>query len=425
MKKEHLKIKVSELKVNPKNPKNHDDKLIKDSIKDLGFVDDIVIDEKNIILSGHGRLKALEELGTKDVDVIRVSGWTQKQKDRYLLLSNKSVEKGGWDFEKLMENFKEEELLESGFNNDDLGNYWDSLLEIEDDGFNIQKALDEIDKPVSRDGDIYELGRHRLMCGDGTKEEDVKKLIGKNKIQMVYCDPPYNIGFNYATGRKEPGGKYKGKAYGGKYSNKQDSKKDEEYAEFINKTIKNALHYAKPNAHIFYWCDERYIYLIQTLYKENKIRSNRVCLWIKNNFTLTPQVAFNKVYESCVYGTIGKPYLNNKLNNLNEVLNKEVRTGNVLFDDILDIINIWLVKRDNSQDYQHPTQKPLALAEKPLKRCTKFNDNVLDLFGGSGSTLISAEQLKRNAFLMEIDPIFCDVIIKRFEQLTGVKAKKV
>ena len=127
MKKEHLKIKISELKLNTKNPKQHDDELIKSSIKDLGFVDDIIVDENNVILSGHGRLKALQDLGTKEVDVIRVSGWTQKQKDRYLLLSNKSVEKGGWDWEKLMENFNEQELLKAGFGEDDLGNYWDSL----------------------------------------------------------------------------------------------------------------------------------------------------------------------------------------------------------------------------------------------------------------------------------------------------------
>jgi ParB family transcriptional regulator, chromosome partitioning protein len=125
MKKEHLKIDITELKANPKNPKQHDDKLIKSSIKDLGFIDDIVIDEKNVILSGHGRLKALQELGTKEVDVIRVSGWTQEQKDKYLLLSNKSVESGGWDME-LLADMDKELLKQVGFDCDVIIKRWEN-----------------------------------------------------------------------------------------------------------------------------------------------------------------------------------------------------------------------------------------------------------------------------------------------------------
>jgi len=148
-------------------------------------------------------------------------------------------------------------------------------------------------------------------------------------------------------------------------------------------------------------------------------------LWIKNNFNMTPQVAFNKVYEPCIYGTVGKPHLDKNYKNLNEVLNKEVGNGVELMDDIMDILNIWLVKRDSAQEYQHPTQKPITLNQKPMKRCTKLNDIVLDLFGGSGSTLIAAEQLKRRAYLMEIDPIFCEVIKKRYEQFTNKRAEKI
>ena len=107
------------------------------------------------------------------------------------------------------------------------------------------------------------------------------------------------------------------------------------------------------------------------------------------------------------------------------MINKEIGSGNEIIEDIIDIFNIWLVRRDNAQEYKHPTQKPVTLNEKPIKRCTKFNDIVLDLFGGSGSTLIAAEQLKRRAYLMEIDPIFCDVIKNRWEELTKRKAVKI
>ena len=140
---------------------------------------------------------------------------------------------------------------------------------------------------------------------------------------------------------------------------------------------------------------------------------------------LTPQVAFNKAYEACVYGTIGNPYISDRLNNLTEVLNKEVDTGNRTLDDIFDIFNIWLARRLPTSSYEHPTEKPPTLHEKPLRRCTRVGDSVLDLFGGSGSTLIACEQLKRKCIMAEIEPIFCDLIIRRYKNLTGGELLKV
>ncbi|PJA39676.1 hypothetical protein CO179_04765, partial [candidate division WWE3 bacterium CG_4_9_14_3_um_filter_39_7] len=152
------------------------------------------------------------------------------------------------------------------------------------------------------------------------------------------------------------------------------------------------------------------------------IENKRVCLWIKNNFNVTPNVAFNKVYEPCVYGTIGSPYLATNVTKYHEILNKEVDSGNRAIDDIIDLFNIWLVKRIPTQDYEHPTEKPSTLHEKPLKRCTKPGDIVLDLFGGSGSTMMACEQLNRACYMVEIEPIFCDLIIRRYQQLTGKEA---
>jgi DNA modification methylase len=140
---------------------------------------------------------------------------------------------------------------------------------------------------------------------------------------------------------------------------------------------------------------------------------------------MVPQIAFNKVYEPVVYGTRGKPYLSKAVTNLNEVLNKEVGTGNRLTDDVLDLFCIWLDKRKAGQDYLHPTEKPVTLHEKPLRRCTRPGGLVLDTFGGSGSTLIACEQMKRRAFLLEIDPVFCDVIIDRWQILTGQEVQHV
>ena len=140
---------------------------------------------------------------------------------------------------------------------------------------------------------------------------------------------------------------------------------------------------------------------------------------------MTPQVAFNKAYEPCVYATRGKPYLAPNLNNLNELLNKDIANGNRAIDDIIDTLNIWLAKRLPSADYEHPTEKPPTLHEKALRRCTKPNDIALDLFAGSGSTLIACEQMKRRCFTAELEPIFCDLIIRRYESITGIKAKLI
>jgi DNA modification methylase len=144
-----------------------------------------------------------------------------------------------------------------------------------------------------------------------------------------------------------------------------------------------------------------------------------VCLWLKNGHNPVPTVAFNKAYEPVVYGTRGKPHLSD-INNLNEVMNKELGTGNDLLDEINDI---WAVKRLGAKEYEHATSKPPQLHEKAIKRCTKPNDIILDSFIGSGSTLIAGEMLGRRVYGCELEPAFCDLIIKRYEKLTGRKAK--
>lgn len=420
---EKAKLKVEEVKPNPKNPKKHADDLIEQSIKEAGYISPIVVDENNMILTGHGRLNALIKLGYKEVEVIVKKGLTKKQKEKYMLLDNKLTERGGWDAE-LLKAFDIGDLLEAGFESEDLNAMWDDVLELDDDGFDVEKAVREIEKPTVKEGELYQLGDHRLLCADSCKEKSIATLMGQDKADMVYCDPPYNIGLNYSTGIGTST-KYRKDFPDLKFKGVNDNKKAGEYKTFLNATIKNALIASKKDAHIFYWCDENSIWLLQQLYKENKIRPDRVCLWIKNNFNVTPQKAFNKVYESCVYGTIGKPYLSKNFKNFNEILNKEIESGNQGLDEILEMINIWLARRDNTAEYQHPTQKPITLHEKPIKRCTKPGDIILDLFGGSGSTLIAAEQTKRRAYLCEIDEIFCQVIIQRFEQYTNKKAIKL
>ncbi len=414
-------IDASELKPAEYNPRTWDssaaDKLT-ESIKRFGLVDPLIVNNapnrKNILVGGHFRYEIAKKLGIKKIPVVYVNiPDIDKEKELNLRLNRNT---GDWDYD-LLKSFDIDLLLDIGFDEADLSAIWDENLSIEDDEFNTQEELLKIKEIKTKQGCIYTLGAHILGCGDATDTYFVDRLVGSVQIDMVYLDPPYNISLDYSSGIGTKG------KYGGHLT--KDNKSETEYKDFLAKSIQNTLRKVKKDAHVFCYCDERYIGLLQQIYKQIGIDFKRVCLWIKNNQNVTPQVAFNKAYEACVYGTIGNPYLTGGLTNLTEVLNKEVETGNRIIDDIYDLFNIWLARRLPAQNYNHPTEKPPTLHEKPLKRCTKVGDTILDLFGGSGSTLIACEQLKRKCFIAEIEPIFCDLIINRYKKLTRGEAVRV
>ena len=390
---------------------------LKRSLKKFNVAELPCINTDGTLVAGNQRVLALSLLGRDEEEIeVRVPNrpLTEAEFRDYLLTSNRSG--ASWDFEKLAQDFDLGELLTAGFDSLDLSNIFDDNLEIIDDEFSEE---DEIEKAKDTDikaGDYFALGRHRLLCADATKPESVQKLMGDVKVDLINDDLPFNIGLSYNKG---VGNK---SSYGGTTN---DSKSDEDYEKFVKSVMHNALSVIKPDAHIMFWCDERYVWLFQKVYRELGIDSKRLCIWIKDNFSPTPNVAFNKVTEFCVYGTIGKPWLNDKIKNLHEIQNKEVTTGNRLTEDILDLFNIWLVKRLPSSEYLHPTQKNPTLHEKALRRCTRPGDVVLDLTAGSGSILSACEQLKRAAYLCELEPVFCQVIINRFKKISHEKIVKL
>ena len=417
---EVTQIEVKKLKISKENPRYLSPKAEKDlteSIKRYGLVKPILISSnpkrKNTIIGGAQRTAIARKLGFKTVPVIYLNLNLEQEKELGLRLN---LNTGDWDYN-LLKNFQTEMLLDVGFEEDDLSKIWDEQLSTDDDQFDSKKAAAKIKIPSIKTGDLIKLNNNFLLCGDSTKLEDVQKLVGKNKIDVVYSDPVYNIGFDYDKGIGTKG------KYGGTKVN--DNKSDEDYSLFLEKTLKNALSVIKNDAHIFYYSDQSYIWLIQQLYKKLGIKNQRVCLWVKDSFNPTVSVGFHKTYEPCTYGIVGSPYLNNSETRSSEILNKEVSTGNRLQSDIMDIFDIWLAKRKAGQNYLTPTEKPVTLHEKPLRRCSKPRDKVLDLFGGSGSTLVACEQMNRQAFLMEIDPVFCEVIIQRFKDLTGKEVQHV
>ena len=409
-------VPVDQLRSSEYNPRKWDKEAIiqlKESIKRYGLVDPLLVNaasnRRGVIIGGHFRFSIIKELGIKEVPVVYINiPDLEKEKELNIRL-NKNT--GEFDFE-LLKDFSPDLLSDIGFDPNDLANIWDNDICIKGEDFDEEKELEKIKSPKTKLGDVFSLGNHKLICGDSTDPNVIKKLFVDKKASMIYSDPVYNINLDYNKGL---GGKQN---YGG---NVVDKRTDEEYKEFLKKSLQSALTVANSDCHVFYWNTEQHIWIIQTLYRELGISNKRVCLWVKNGFNPTPQVAFNKCYEPCIYGTIGSPYLSKKEQGLTEILNSNISNGN----ESLDEINIWTVKRVSSKDYDHATTKPVELHEKAIRRCTKPGDIILDSFGGSGSTLIAAEQLKRKVYMVELEPIFCDLVIKRYEKLTGKKAELI
>lgn len=408
------KKKISDLIPQEINPRKISEKQMSDlkkSIKKFNFVEIPVIDFDGKILAGHQRLKAMQLLGRgEEVIDVRFPNrkLTEEESKRYLISSNALG--GEWDFE-LLKSFDLEILQLSGFSDLELAKFWDEDKDTRDDKFDIDKEIKKIKNPVTQKGDLIIMGNHKLLCASSTDINAVKKLFGEDKATAIYSDPPFNIGLSYDKG---VGNKSN---YGGTFDDNQSPK---EYVEFIRKVIKSALAVSVKDLHVAFWADEAWVWVFQTLYMELGIKNRRLNVWVKNNSSPTPTIAFNKCTEFCVYGSKGSPYLSDLVKNLNEIQNKNLGTGNQLLEEIS---NIWAIKRLPSNQMEHPTSKNPELHHKFIIRCTKPGDIIFDAFSGSASTMICAEQLGRKVYSMEIEPIFCDLAIKRYEKLTGRKAK--
>jgi site-specific DNA-methyltransferase (adenine-specific) len=412
--------RVNDLVLFKKNPRKITDTQMRDlqrSLKKFSLAELPAINTDGTIVAGNQRIRALQILGRGEEEIeVRVPNrpLSKAEFDDYLLTSNRSG--GTFDWEMLAENFDIDTLLTAGFDSDDLSLIFDDNLEVENDSWDAEVELKKIKKTDIKPGDLFAIGRHRLICGNAMDPKIVAKLMNGAKTVLINDDLPFNINLSYSLG---VGGK-------GNYCGKtNDNKTDTEYRIFVKTIMQNALAVASPDCHAFFWTDERYVWLFQELYKELGLDSKRLCIWIKDNASPTPNNAFNKVTEFIVYGTRGKPFLSNRVRNLNEIQNKEFSTGNRLTEEILDQLNIWMVKRLPGNKYEHPTQKNPALHEKCLRRCSKPGDIVLDLTAGSGSILSACHQLKRTAYLCEIEPIFCQLILNLFKQISDEKIIKL
>lgn len=364
-----------------KNSRTHSEAQVAQiagSIKEFGFNNPVLIDEANGIIAGHGRVMAAQKLGLQSVPCIRLAHLTETQRKAYVIADNRLALNAGWDDQMLTVELQELDaeafdMSLLGFETDELNALLNPIKETE--GLTDEDAVPEVpEEPKTKPGDIYRLGRHRLMCGDSTSIDAVEKLLDGTKVDLVFTDPPYNVAFNGRSGKHDV--------------IKNDNLSESDFESFITEVC-NTIQAVDPKAY-YIWCNWDFYGVLQ-----HKLPYKACIVWAKNVFGMGQ--GYRHQHEFCLFN--GK---------IDEVIKNES--------------DLWQIKKDSN--YVHPTQKPVALSVRAFGNHVKLL-NVLDLFGGSGSTMIGAEQTGRNCYMMELDPKYCDVIVKRWEDFTGQKAELV
>lgn len=380
MQKSMKTLPIEQIKPYENNPRINDDAVeaVRKSMEQCGYIAPIVVDENHVVLAGHTRLKALKEMGAKECDVLEVAGLSEEQKRKYRLLDNKTNELALWDFDALAEELE-------GLDFDDLELDWGVDLDgdlvfdepPEEDDFD----EDDADEHGVQLGQVWKLGGHRLMCGDSTSRENVDNLIADGHIDMIFTDPPY--GMTYQSNRRKETERF------------NVLTNDDKFLDFLP---------------IVKGCLDGFIFVCTTWKVLDK--------WLpmfESSFDLTNMIIWNKGGGGI--GDLEHTFSTDYevilcANNGHKILGKRIGS-------------VWNVGKDKAVDYEHPTPKPVELAATAITHTTNKGAAVLDLFGGSGSTLIACEQLERNCYMMELDPHYCDVIISRWENYTGEKAELI
>ena len=396
-------VKISKVKGNPNNPriiKNDKFKKLVKSIQEFPEMlklRPIVVDEDMMVLGGNMRLKASKDAGLKEVWIEVAEGLTEEQKKEFIVKDN--VGFGEWEWDMLANEWDSVQLAEWGLD------VWENLDDKEPEAGLIEDdEIPEVKESKVKRGDIWQLGEHRIMCGDSTSSDDVAKLMNGEKADMVFTDPPYNIDFQgtmsctskdgeiitMKDGYSVPNSQYEGI--------KNDKKTKEEFKPFIEKTLERIKENVIGGWYVCF-SSSTIEELLNPLI-EKGMRWKSIIVWNKNQSPMGGG-NFRKKYEPIVYG-----YFNNNF------------YGKEYSED-----DVWDIDRTRKNDL-HPTMKPIPLIEKAIGYSSKKDGSVLDLFLGSGSTLIAAEKTNRKCYGMELDEKYCDVIIERWEQFTGQKAIK-
>lgn len=358
------------------------------SIREWGWTVPVLVDEDGGLIAGHGRVLAARKLGIADVPVMVAAGWTEAQKRAYVLADNKLALNAGWDAELLRIELADLQAFDfdlelTGFSEDELGGLLAEKTEGLTDPDDVPEAPAE---PVTQAGDVWLLGKHRLMCGDSTSVDDMEKLTAGQLVDMWLTDPPYNVA--YEGGTKD------------KLTIQNDDMADDEFRQFLRDAYVTASTVMKPGAVFYIWHADSEGYNFRGAAIDAGWKIRQCLIWEKSSLALGRQ-DYHWQHEPCLYGW-------------------KDGAGHLWASDRKQTT---ILKFDKpSRNGEHPTMKPVALFEYQMLNNTKGGDIVLDSFGGSGTTLIAAEMNGRIARLMELDPRYCDVIIKRWQDFTGQAA---
>ena len=389
-----INMKLSEIHPYEKNPRFNDSAVeaVANSIKEFGFQQPIVVDKDFVVVVGHTRLKAAEQLGLTEVPVVIAENLTPEQVQAYRIADNKTGEIAEWNYDLLpieLRDLQEKDFDLSllGFDTDELDRLLNGSSEenVVAEGETDADAVPYVpEEPVSQPGVIYQLGKHRLMCGDSTKAEDVARLMAGKKADLVFTDPPYGVSYR---GVNNPGGRLWEVI-------ENDDLRGEKLSEFLLAAFKNLKASLREKRAFYIWYASSNHLQFEHAIIDAGLKSKQVLFW--NKGMILGHSDYHWAAEPCFYGC-------------HEGENCE------WFGDRCQT-TVWDIKRDNTREYVHPTQKPTALAIKAIFNSSKAGETVLDLFGGSGSTLIACEQTNRVNCTMEFDPKYVDVIRRRWAE---------
>lgn len=426
-------VKVSKLKPYENNARTHSEEQIDkiaNSIKEFGFINPVIIDSDYGIIAGHGRVLGAQKLGMKEVPCLFVEDLTETQKRAYILADNKLALDAGWDDEILKQEIKALDELNfdvsiAGFDLSDF-DFSQTDIEFEEDDYDVEAHLPEI--PKAKYGDIYQLGNHRVMCGDSTNPDDIDKLTEGMIMDLCVTDPPYNV--NYGSINETGYGKERDN--GNKILN--DNMDDESFYYFLLAFYEQMIRVLKEGGayYIFHSDTEGYNFRKALRDAGGIVKQNLI--WVKNALVLGRQ-DYQWKHEPCLYGWkegAGHYFIEDRTQttvfedkaDLDKLSKEELKE---MIEDILaDKIPTTVIHEDKPlKNDIHPTMKPIRLVSRLIKNSSKSGENVIDFFGGSGSTLIGCEHLGRNCYTIELDPKYVDVIIDRWETLTGKTAIKL
>jgi site-specific DNA-methyltransferase (adenine-specific) len=379
-------VLISSLSLDPTNARRHDAKnlaSIEGSLRLFGQRKPIVVTGSNVVVAGNGTLEAAKALGWSNIDVVRIPvDWSPEQVKAYALADNRTAELAEWDAKVLAEQLVELDAV--GWDVAEFGfEPINPIVDLEDDE---PLSFDEVEPKVKL-GELWLLGNHRLLCGDSTDEKSVSYLMNGELADLVFTDPPYGVNYD-----------------GGHATDKRREKLiNDDRTDMYDLPLKNAYLFSKDNAALYLWFSDSFAKEVVSGVERHNWKIRNWIFWNKNMAQFGAIGAQYKMkHEPCIYA-----FKKGKSVNWSGPTNE---------------VTVWDIKRDSKNEF-HPTQKPVELAQRAIANHTV--ENVLDLFGGSGSTLIASEATHKKAFVMELEPKYCDVIIDRWERLTGLTATRL